>query len=486
MDSLFYLAKFILGYKDMEPQPHVGICDFAETVAFEAKDPLRPNQTGGLDMEPRGVFKTTVFSQALPVLAILRNPNIRILLTSSVLPNSTDNLGVIKNHFEHNPRLRHLYGDFKGDLWVTEEMTVSRRTRIDLKEPTVRAASVGKVQVGPHYDLIIADDLVDIENAATPEGRKKVKDYVRLLFSLLEPNGVILFVGTSYHDEDAYSALRDPEQYPEIRCRIRKASSLGGAKGEPYFPKRQPIAFLEAQLRRQGRDIYSAQYDNDPAPEDESAAFKRAWWDGPMRYDDKELPATRYSFITVDPGGEVKGKDDYVFFVSHCAPPSILYFDDIIAGTMGYEKAVDLLFGLVDRYQPLAVGVENTAQQHYFIEAIRSEMRRRNRYFHLVELTHAKVSKASRIKQLQPRYEAHAIRHSCRMGPLEAQLVRFPKGKDDIADAAASVLEVAQAPAVLEEKSVEFGSSTDYLVYMANRQAAERGGRAHPVLGSTW
>lgn len=483
-ESLYYLAKFILGYKDMEPQPHVEICAFAESVVFVKKDPSKPNQTGGLDMEPRGVFKTTVFSQALPVLAILHDPNIRILLTSSVLPNSTDNLQVVKNHFKHNPKLRHLYGDYVGELWVTEEMTVSKRTRLDLKEPTIRAASVGKVQVGPHYDLIIADDLVDVENAATPESRKKVKDYVRLLFSLLEPNGIIFFVGTSYHDDDAYADLRDKKKFPEIERRIRMASSLGGAKGEPYFPTRQPTHFLEAQLRRQGRDIYSAQMDNDPAPEDEHSAFKTSWFK-PYRAD--ELPANHYTFMFIDPGGEEKGHDEYVFFLAHCAPPSNLFFDDLIADTMGYEKAVDLCFEWVYAHKPMAVGLEITAQQQYLEQAIRSEMRRRNFYFNLVCFPHAKVSKISRIKQLQPRYEASSIRHSSRMGPLEAQLRRFPKGKDDIADAAAGILEVAQAPAVEEREEVHFQSLDHYILWKAKQQREiQDQQKSHPILGASW
>ena len=484
-ESLYYLAKFVLGYKDMQPQPHVEICRFAEQVAFVPKDSARPNQSGGLDMEPRGVFKTTVFSQALPVFLILQNPNIRILLTSSVLPNSTDNLGVVKRHFEHNQRLRHLFGDYVGELWVTEEMTVAKRTRMDLKEPTVRAASVGKIQVGPHYDVIIADDLVDILNSATPEGRKAVKDYVRLLFSLLEPNGVIYFVGTSYHDDDAYADLRDKEKYPEVERRIRKATSLGGAKGEPYFPTRQPVEFLEAQMRRQGRDIYSAQYDNDPAPEDENSAFKGAWFKG---YRADELPEARNTFIFIDPGGESKGADDYVFFLAHCAPPSNLYFDDLLARTMGYEKAVDLCFEWVIRHKPLAVGLETTAQQQYLEQAIRNEMRRRGFYFNLVCFPHAKISKESRIKQLQPRYECGAIYHSSRMGPLEAQLRRFPKGKDDIADAAAGILEVAIAPSVETKEEITFTSLDHYITWKAKQQRDQRNSQrpGHHVLGATW
>jgi len=49
-DSLFYLSKVVLGYKDMELQPHAGMCEFLE-------DTTMPD---GLMVAPRGTFKSTI------------------------------------------------------------------------------------------------------------------------------------------------------------------------------------------------------------------------------------------------------------------------------------------------------------------------------------------------------------------------------------------------------------------------------------------
>ena len=104
--SLYYLCKHVLGYKLLEDTPHMDVAAFAQVTVFR-----KPKESWGgqgiiLDQEPRGSFKTTIISQALPILAILNNPNIRILLDSAVEQNSVDNLKVIAEHLSTNQKIR--------------------------------------------------------------------------------------------------------------------------------------------------------------------------------------------------------------------------------------------------------------------------------------------------------------------------------------------------------------------------------------------
>ena len=444
LESLYYMARFNLGYSLMREFPHKGVCRFAQNTAEIHRF--------GLDLEPRGSFKTTTFSQALPIWLIIKDPDTRILLDSVVLQNPIDNLGVIKAHFEGS-RIQFLYGNFVGPKWTTEEITVGKRTRTDLKEPTIRCASVEKVQVGPHYDWIICDDLVGEGNIETREQRQKVIDHFRLLFSLLEPDGKIIVIGTRWHFLDLYNTIVN--EFPEFKTRIRSAET-SGPDGGLYFPERLSAEFLSDQKRRLGRDFYSAQYLNDPAPEDEHSKFQKSWF---KRYDALPIdpqsgqPIPLYSFITVDPGGKKKKSDDWVFFVSHMDPNGFLYFDYFVKGKYRLDQAVDQLFTLEESVKPIAVGYETTAAQDYLVDAVEDAMRARNHFFHIQKLTHAQHSKESRIARLSPRYETGSILHSSRMGELEDQLRRFPKGADDIADAAASVLEVAVSPRRMKKKN---------------------------------
>jgi hypothetical protein len=380
--------------------------------------------------------------------------------------------------------VRFLYGNFVGTKkWTNEEIIVSKRTRKNLKEPTVRCASTEKVQVGPHYDLIIADDLVSKENVETPEQIQKVKDHFKLLFSLLEPEGELIVVGTRWHFEDLYSMII--EDYPDFSKRIINAEN-GGPDGGLYFKERLTREFLgvwkgpnglpTGQKKNLGRDHYSAQYLNDPAPEDEHSKFQKKFF---KRYTD--LPEKNYGFILIDPGGREKKSDEWVFFVAHVDPSNEWYFRRIVKGNFRLSQAWDTLFELVTEIQPLTVGLETTGPQKHLYDSLMDEMRRRDHFFHVEQLAHSKVSKSTRIERLIPRYEAGAIYHSQSMGPLEDQLRRYPKGRDDIADAACMLAEVAIAPRQAKAKEKPMQSIDDYVWRVVRTQKNPRS--VHSVLG---
>ena len=464
-ESLFHFAKFCLGYKGMQLAPHGDVCRYAEGIVRKYRR--------GLDLEPRGSFKTTVFSQALPLWIGINNPDVRILLDSQVLQNSNDNLGVIKRHIQ-DPHFQHLFGDLESDHWTIDEITFSTRKRRDLKEPSIRCASPERVQVGPHYDVILADDLVGSENSKNPEQRRFIKDHFKLLFSLLEPDGVILAIGTRWHYEDLYSMIL--EEFPEFVHRIKSAVT-GGRDGGLYFPQRLTKEFLDDQVRRLGRDFFNSQYLNDPAPEDEHSKFQKTWFKGFQR-----LPHQRYGFIAIDPGGSKKGSDEWAMMSGYTDPDNNLYFDELRRGNWRLDQAWDILFALIDHVKPISVGLEVTGAQKYLLEALQAEMRRRNKFVHVVPLSHAMDSKEFRILKLQPRYQCGAVFHSAQMGPLEDQLRRFPRGKDDVADVAAMIDEIAVPPRKSKPKA-EMPKSIDDIVWQSMRSSRDSR-YVHPALGS--
>lgn len=475
-ESLFYFAKFCLGYSLLQEFPHKEVCSFAQKTV-EA-------QRHALDLEPRGAFKTTIFSQALPTWLVDRNPNIRILLTSQVLQNAIDNLGVVKRHLEDS-HFKFLYGDHVNrDHWTLEEITSKKRTDHKLKEPTIRCASPERMQTGPHYDVIIADDLCGKENSETPEQRQKIKDHFKLYFSLLDPGGVIFVIGTRWHYEDLYGMIVESGEYPDFNPRIKDAET-GGRDGGLYFPERLTPEFLADRKSKLGRDFYNSQYKNDPAPEDEHAKFQKTWF---KRYDHlpkdasgKQVPL--YPFITIDPGGEEKGSDDWVFFLAFQGEKE-LFFHDLMAMHCRMAQAWDFLFLWVDQHHPISVGLETTGGQKWLLESLYDQMKSRQRFFNIVPLPHAHESKQTRIERLSPMYQAGAILHSSKMKDLEDQLRRFPKGKDDIADAASMILEIAVAPKSSKPKEAP-PKSFDEAFWRA--VIAQRKGRkvfVHPRLGS--
>lgn len=470
-ESLYYFNKRILGYSLLQRKPH-------DDVARFIQDGLTPGSCS-LDMEPRGSFKTTQISQGLPIWLLTQNPNLRILLDSSVLQNSIDNLRVIKNHLEGNSKLRYLYGDMVGGYWVTEEITVKNRTRIDLKEPSIRCASVERVQNGPHYDIIIADDLVDKLNSRTLDGRRAVIEHFKLLFSLLEPGaGILLVVGTYWHYDDLYGFITG--ELPQFRKRIVDAE-VGGVNGGLYFPERLSWDVLNGIKSIQGNAIYNCQYKNNPTPEDADAPFQRTWF---KPYSYQSLPQNHNTFISIDPGGEKKKSDEWVTFVAHVDSDNNKYFERIVSGHTKMRDYWDMLFALVEKWKPILVGLETTGGQKWVLEGMMDEMSRRKIYFGVKELPHSGDSKEYRIRRLQPMYQCGAIFHSPDMGRLEDQLLRYPKGADDIADAASMILEICFPPRSDKPKKQAPRSTDEYFLRTHREQLTKK--KTHSILGDQW
>ena len=145
------------------------------------------------------------------------------------------------------------------------------------------------------------------------------------------------------------------------------------------------------------------------------------------------------------------------------------------------SQAWDVLFSLYDQHHFITCGLEVTGGQKYLLESLQDEMRRRNVFFNVVPLSHAGDSKEYRILRLQPRYQCGSIWHSHEMDDLEDQLRHFPKGKDDVPDAAAMTLEIAMAPRSRKAKEQPIRSVDDLFTraMFSGKQA-----NVHPVLGS--
>jgi hypothetical protein len=480
-NDLFYYSRRILNY-DFEQQPHRESCDF-----------LSSGKLHKVFLAPRGSFKTSQMSQAYPSWRIVKDPNIRVLFDSVSLKNSEDNLKVVENHLEFNPKIRLLYGDYSGkkELWNNTEFTCSKRTNPSLKEPTGRASGQGKIQIGPHYDLIIADDEHDKDNCRSADQTAKVKQHLRLLFGLLDPGGEMVIGGHRWTYTDAFSmVLGDTDDPEELKFaeRFKDSMLIRSAEyedGRLYFPKVLTRERLSLQRDLLGRDLFNAQYNNEPIVAGDNSKFSTRYF---KRF--KEAPAgTRWN-LTVDPGGEKKKSDNWVFLRGGIDYDAKKYFQKYVKKVCKLTEAAEDIYQFWnDKNFPLdKVGFEVSGQQGVILTAIKEYIW--NKYkvaIRFVELVHTGDSKAERIEAMAPEYEMGKILHSEQMAEpygLEDQLLKFPKGKDDIADAAAMQKEVAKAP--IKHEEAKRPMNIDELINEKIREKEKPGNRIerhHPILG---
>lgn len=159
LEDLEYFCHNVLGYDDIDPEVH-----------GELIKRLTNGSRKKLILLPRGSFKSSISTICWPIWSFLKNPDIRILIDSEVLENSQKFVNQIKTHLG-NPEFKVTYGNLLDgrERLTAREFTVSSRENRKLKEPTVYATGIGTVNVGMHYDLIIADDLHSEKNVGTKE-----------------------------------------------------------------------------------------------------------------------------------------------------------------------------------------------------------------------------------------------------------------------------------------------------------------------------
>lgn len=263
---------------------------------------------------PRGHSKTTVFSVNYPLWRIAQNPNIRILLVSAADTQSQSFLREIKGRIERDQT----YVDFAGQLkpaqpekWTDKEI-ILKRSRTDLKDPTISTVSVEGTILSKRADEIICDDLLNFENTRTPEQRQKIWDWFNLvLLPVLEPGGRLIVAGTIWQVDDLMEALlRDPtfdyrkkyqaileeSKHPELWqewCNLlleerddrkqRAMEFLNANRDLMYegvkvlWPERRPYEDLY-MLRYSDPYAFARAYQNDPASRP-SQKIKREWID---------------------------------------------------------------------------------------------------------------------------------------------------------------------------------------------------------------
>lgn len=448
-ESLWFLCTQMLGYKDWD------VCH-DELEVF-----LNRPANKKLILIPRGHLKTAMVTKALSTQWILKNPNVRILLANQVWDKSREMLSEIKGHLEGKSELPKLFGPFVSGRWNEEKIEVAQRTK-SLAAPTIATTGVEAEMTSTHFDKIILDDLMGLQNYKTKEQRDKVRAFYRSMINLLEPDGQLIVIGTRWHLDDLYQTILDNEaEYYDVMVRSVVED------GRIIFPKKFNLKFdpvlkqwkytpekcmdyIQFLKKSTGADFFS-QYMNNPV-DDENQLFKTSYF---KKYSDR--PPGLFTVMTVDPAITEKQYGDYTgIVVAGRAPeaeveeknsrakhsePGKIYVLDTLRGRWGSPKEiVDQIMIMRDKWKPDVVALEENGFQkslRYFLE---DEMKRTGNFFPIETIkspvTRGGDVKEYRIKALEPYYRNGLVYHQSWMKDLEEELSQFPRAKhDDLSDA---------------------------------------------------
>lgn len=268
-----------------------------------------------LDLCPRGSGKTRIGTIGYAAWRALQNPDLRILIVSDTDTHAVRFLGTIKSAFEQSPIVREAFGSLVGPKWTDHEITLAGRTAI-LTEATITALGMysGAVTSG-HYDIIICDDLVNLENSRTEAGRERAKEWFRsTLLPTLIPGGEIRVLGTRYHYLDLYQMVLDELGYDTLVQPALIVDEDGRERSiwEAYMPLEDRVGAdgkTTKGLRTIKEDLgsvhFGLQYQNDVALLKEGEIFHYEWF----RYYDVEHDDEGEAWAICDDGYRVRIKD---------------------------------------------------------------------------------------------------------------------------------------------------------------------------------
>lgn len=246
--------------------------------------PLEPAPEGWVNhrialMAPRNHAKSTCFTVVSSLWLIGNNPNIRILIVSASAMQAQGFLREIKDKITKSPKYRQVFGDLfpedatsPGEKWTSNEIIVRRSATH--KDPTVTALGAGGPILSKRADIIICDDILSIENTRTAAQREKVREwYNAVLLPVLEPDGVMINIGTAWNLEDL---LHEHIKNPRADVRRRYKAIL--PDGSSLWPERWSIEKLHELKEEVGSIAFSKSYLNE-AISSEDAIFKAPWID---------------------------------------------------------------------------------------------------------------------------------------------------------------------------------------------------------------
>lgn len=502
--DLYYLCKYILGYKDFDVKVHGPLCKAVRHLIFknnpeEAKQYEYPSDWGREEEEgmpneeekraflrwqqefepdldaihtlidesgmsnfdihklamlllmPRGTMKSSAVTIGFTIQWHLNFSEDRVLLDSETFTKSKAFLTEIKGHYEDNEKLRDVYFIIWGimpdarrrkDVWSTEAINLAARKR-KRKEPSIDCAGIDVTKNGMHYDLGVFDDLHSEKNTKSIEQIEQVKEHYRLAYSLLDPGAASVVIGTRWDYNDTYQMIID-EEYDDFNIMTRKAES---DKGELFFPDRLTHQVLQRMRKKQGPYLYSCQYLNNPV-DDETATFKRENF---VYITQDEMLSRRINWYgIVDPSYGGPYSDYCAMGIIGMDANSDIYVRHIVRLKMTYHEIIQKMFELDAMFLPVRWSLEVIATQKSIEYTLEQEQikRGRNLKVHLVK-ARAKA-KEDRIKALAPFYEQKRVHHmrGCpNLDVLENELLKFPKAKnDDVSDMLADILEIGVAP----------------------------------------
>lgn len=273
------------GKRWLDPSIHKPLCDWFQAHTLEwlaQRKDGKGTSKSLIILVPRDVGKTTVITQAGMLWLHLQDPDISTYLGSERTDFAMDLLSPIKsimNGDDAHSRFAWLYGSWedKSRAWSQGQVVHAARINMSRKEPSFGTWGVESGITGKHPDVLCLDDPVSYEKlAAYGNWLQIVNDHMDSLVPVLPADGLMILVGTRYHDGDHFGVAISKEGVCSVDgmsmqdVKIKEDGrwhayflSARDLEGKPTIPSVWDEKRL-SDYKRRNPLRYSAQVLNDP------------------------------------------------------------------------------------------------------------------------------------------------------------------------------------------------------------------------------
>jgi len=429
--------------------------------------------------EGRDHWKSVRHTIAFPIWETIHDADQTFAILSFQRDKSLGQLMSIKQILESNPMLHLLWPDIfhekkqHATKWnIYSGLFVNRESTV--KEGTYTAwGLVENSPVSNHFDWLLVDDPVTLDNTATTDQIEKVRKAYKMMAGYGTDRVRIRTITTRYDVNDISADLIKDERYKKIivpaEVDTNGKAMLGGI---PVFKSRAKLDDMRLDF---GDADYCSQMLQDPTVSKERG-LDIAW----INYYD-ELPKVMNKYMFCDPAGSKdKTSDSTVITVIGCTPQRHFYLVDMIRDKMDVYERYQALKEMYLKHDPYDIYYEKQALNSD-LEVFDREMER-DQVFFLVDKFQSNEAgaKKKRIRSLGSLFRKKEFfipreMHYIDITDVERELIaefineeytRYPANKshDDMLDCMAMVQNV---DVVFPEETDEAPKQTD--------------GRTHPA-----
>jgi len=265
---------------------------------------------------PPGASKSVTCSQSCPSWALGRNPNWYILAVGHTIDFAVDTFGRKTQDIMRSQ----IYQTVFPEVTLREDVTAAGRWATEQKG-TFLCAGAGKSIAGRRGHLIIADDVISEQTAASKDETQKIIDwYPGGLLSRKLPQGAIIHVATRWLPDDLIGFVQKQERKRKFEDRTHVQFSVPALLDErmaeffklpvntSFWPEYWPTHVFEEIRDTSGISVprWSCLYMQNPIPESGNI-IKYEWC---QTWEHSEIPPLEFVILSLDTAGTTKKEND--------------------------------------------------------------------------------------------------------------------------------------------------------------------------------